>query len=719
MDGVTVFQDDISISGKTRSEHNNRLEAVLSKLQNSGLKVKVEKCKFLKNSIEYLGHLLNKNGIHSTEKHIEAIKNFSVPISLSELKSFLGMVTYYIKYIPNSAELLEPLYKLTRKEEDFIWSNKCNNAFNQIKKLLISNRVLANFDSELPLKLTVDASSIAVGAILSHVYNDNTERPIAFASHLLTRAEQKYPQLEREGLAVIFGVKKFHDYLFGKHFTLVTDNKPIAHILNPKKGIPTIAANRLQRWAYILMAYKFDIKWVSTDNNPADYLSRLSIQSKQIDIEANTNYLNFINDESNWILDWFKIKKATRSDPIISKIIDYVSNDNWPNDSNKDPNIIPYYKRKNELTIEQNVLMWGYRVIIPAKFRNKLLNQLHESHQGITKMKSLARAYFWWPLLDGEIEKLTSSCEVCCENRAIPPKAILKPFEWPTKPWTRIHIDFLGPVFGQTFFVLVDATSKWIECFKVNSLNTTTVIKHLTEVFSRFGLPKSITSDGAKCFSNEVFHSFLKMYGIMHLVGAPYHPQSNGAAESAVKIIKNVIKKIIKSPVKSDLDVELSKFLFQYRNTPHTTTKETPTKILLGKSVRFIFDLLKPQTDDIVLGKQIAQIKNSGRRDVAFDINEKVLVRDYRSPSSKWKTAVVTKILGTRNYQVTTDENHIWKRHVDQMLKTKQPNHEQISNINTDSNNSYKSPISETILNTTNNQQRPKRTIRKPTKYCQ
>jgi hypothetical protein len=105
------------------------------------------------------------------------------------------------------------------------------------------------------------------------------------------------------------------------------------------------------------MAYKFNIKWVSTNNNPADYLSRLSIQSKQIDIEANTNHLNFINDESNWILDWFKIKKATRSDPIISKIIDYASNDNWPNDSNKNSNIIPYYKRKNELTIEQNVLM--------------------------------------------------------------------------------------------------------------------------------------------------------------------------------------------------------------------------------------------------------------------------------------------------------------------------------------------------------------------------
>lgn len=154
--------------------------------------------------------------------------------------------------------------------------------------------------------------------------------------------------------------------------------------------------------------------------------------------------------------------------------------------------------------------MWGYKVIIPSKLRNSLLNHLHESHQGTIKMKSLVRAYFWWPLLDSEIEKLTSKYDVCCINRANPPKAILKTFDWPTKPWTRIHIDFLGPIFGQVFFILVGVTSKWIECFKVNSLNTTTVIKKLTEVFARFGLLKSLTSDGAKCFENEVFHSFLK-----------------------------------------------------------------------------------------------------------------------------------------------------------------------------------------------------------------
>jgi hypothetical protein len=132
---------------------------------------------------------LDRNGIHSTEKHIEAIKNVSVPTSLSELKNFLGMVAYNIKYIPNSAESLKPIYKLTRKEDNIIWSYKCNNAFNQIKKLLISNRILSNFDSKLPLKLAVDASVVC--AILSHVYNDNTERSMVFALHLLTKAEKK------------------------------------------------------------------------------------------------------------------------------------------------------------------------------------------------------------------------------------------------------------------------------------------------------------------------------------------------------------------------------------------------------------------------------------------------------------------------------------------------------------------------------------------------
>ncbi|KAL4090638.1 hypothetical protein QTP88_025432 [Uroleucon formosanum] len=284
--------------------------------------------------------------------------------------------------------------------------------------------------------------------------------------------------------------------------------------------------------------------------------------------------------------------------------------------------------------------------------------------------------------------------------------------------WAKPVVPVLKPVFGQVFLVLVDATSKWIECFKVNSLNTTTIIKLLTEVFSRFGLRKSITSDGAKCFSNEVFHSFLKMYGIMHLIGTPYHPQTNGAAESTVKIMKNSIKKVMKNPISSDLDVELNTFLFQYRNTPHTTTKETSTKILLGKSVRFIFDLFKPQTDDIVQSKQMTQIQNSGKRDITFELNEKVLVRDYRSQSYKWKSAVVTKVLGTRNYQVTTDdENFIWKRHVDQMLKNKETYHKQIFNVIADSNNNNKNQFFEITTNSNNNQQRPKRTIRKPRKY--
>ncbi|XP_050544270.1 uncharacterized protein K02A2.6-like [Daktulosphaira vitifoliae] len=725
MEGVTIFQDDISISGKTRTEHNKRLESVLSKLLDAGLKVKIEKCKFLKTSIEYLGHIIDSRGIHSTDKHIETIKNVPVPTNLTELKSFLGMVTYYLKFIPKSAELLEPLYALTRQEQIFNWSNKCNKVFIKIKNLLLSNRVLANFDFDLPIKLTVDASEKAVGAILSHVYCDNTERPIAFASHLLTKAEQKYPQLEREGLAIIFGVKKFNDYLFGKHFTLVTDNKPIAHILNPGKGIPKIAANRLQRWAYILMAYKFDIKWVPTNSNPADYLSRLVIQNKQVDIEANVNYLNFIKEESNWIIDWKKVKKATKQDPILSKISEFILSNSWPNEANKNLELLPYFRRKDELTIEQNIIMWGYRVIIPLKLRNFLLRQLHESHQGITKMKSLARAYFWWPLLDKEVENLSANCELCITNRANPPKCVLKTFEWPSKAWTRLHIDFLGPINGQTFLVIVDSTSKWIECFKVNSLNTTIVIKKLNEIIARFGIPKAITSDGAKCFTNEYFQSYLRKYNINHLVGAPYHPQSNGAAESAVKIIKNFIKKVIKNNQMNDIINLLNNFLFQYRNTPHTTTGETPTKILFGKSIRFVFDLLKSSTSDVVEKCQTKQVINGGKRDVNFTVNEKVIVRDYRSPSNKWISAVISKILGSRTYEVTTNDNLVWKRHTNQILKN---NSSFIENTPiTDNNDSFLSDLtikqSSHIVNNPNSnnrnniKQRPKRTIIKPLKF--
>lgn len=162
----------------------------------------------------------------------------------------------------------------------------------------------------------------------------------------------------------------------------------------------------------------------------------------------------------------------------------------------------------------------------------------------LLKLKNLVRSYFWLPLMDSEIENIIKNYESYLLNRPNPPKNFLNSYHWPQKPWTRLHIDYLGPIFGSNYFVLVDATSKWLEVFQVNHLTTQIVIRKQTDIFARFSLPKSLASDSAKYFKNEVFKEFLEWRNIVHFIGAPYHPETNGEAESAVKIIKNCMKRI-------------------------------------------------------------------------------------------------------------------------------------------------------------------------------
>ena len=183
---------------------------------------------------------------------IEVIVNAPKPRNVQELGSFLGLVNYYRNFIRNMSALTHPLNHLLGKGVPWRWTKECDQVFQQLKEKLASTEVLVHYDPDLPLKLDCDASSYGLGAVLSHVFSDGSERPIAYASFSLIPSEKNYPQIEREGLALIFGVKRFHQFLYGRRFTLVTDHKPLTTILSPKKGLPSLATARLQRWAMLL-----------------------------------------------------------------------------------------------------------------------------------------------------------------------------------------------------------------------------------------------------------------------------------------------------------------------------------------------------------------------------------------------------------------------------------------------------------------------------------
>ena len=228
--------------------------------------------------MEYLGHKIDADGLHTTTKKVKAIQQVPRPVNQQQLRSFLGLLQYYGKFIPNLSTLINPLNALLLKNQPWKWTRECEQAFESAKLALSSATVLVHYDPKLPLRLAADASAYGVGAVISHIYPDGEERPIAYASRTLTSTEKNYSQLEKEALSLIFGVRKFHQFLYGRRFTLFTDHKPLTTILGPKKGVPPIAAARLQRWALFLSAYNYRIEFKSTTAHAnADCLSQLPL----------------------------------------------------------------------------------------------------------------------------------------------------------------------------------------------------------------------------------------------------------------------------------------------------------------------------------------------------------------------------------------------------------------------------------------------------------
>ena len=243
----------------------------------------------------------------------------------------------------------------------------------------------------------------------------------------------------------------------------------------------------------------------------------------------------------------------------------------------------PYERRQHELTIECGCLLWGSRVIVPSKLQSYVLGELHVSHPGIVRMKSLSRRHIWWPNLDKDLEEMVSKCTPCQANHNKPPPAPLHPWSWPTGIWQRIHIDFAGPFLGHMFFLVIDAYSKWLEIFVMPTTTSSKTIEVLRSLFARYGFPNQIVSDNGPQFIAEEFESFCKFSGIHCITGAPYHPSTNGAVERAVQTMKKSLKSTLNEP--GSLQMKWSQFFMSYRTIPHATTGETLAELFLKRSL--------------------------------------------------------------------------------------------------------------------------------------
>lgn len=509
------------------------------------------------------------------------------------------------------------------------------------------------------MELTVccDASAKGVGGVLSQRAAGGPERAVAYVSRKLTSAEQGYSQIHREALAIVYCVKKFHQYIYGRKFTLKTDHKPLVSIFGPYNGVPVMAASRMQRWAVILSAYDFNLEYVRTDDNAADILSRLPVGRDDGYDPPEQTYLHFASNEM--LLDNESIKKQTARDPLLSRVYGYIEN-GWP-DTVDIRELEPFFNRKRELYTELGCVMWGHRLVVPEQCRPAVLRELHEPHMGIVKTKAHARSYVWWPGLDEAVEATCRSCEACAAVAAAPRGAPSQPWRWPAKPYDRVHVDFLGPIHGQTYLITVDARSKWIEAHKMSRTTAEATIAKLRESWCRWGLPRLVVSDNGPPFSSKEFGEFLTKNGISQMFSAPYHPASNGAAENAVKIIKSVIKKAHRENI--DSDIAIARYLLVYHNTPHCTTGESPARLLQGRSLRTRLDAVRPDHRNVR--------QETGAEPVVrnFQPGELVWYRDFSRVGSKWLSGEVMDQLGKCNYSVRTGDGSPVHRHVDQMRK--------------------------------------------------
>ena len=595
---VCIYLDDILVTGHSEAEHLRNLEAVLSRLEEAGVRLKRSKCAFMLPEVEYLGHRISGKGLQPTaEKVVEA----PTPTSVTQLKSYLGLLSYYCKFLPDLATRLAPLYVLLQKHKKWSWGREPETAFQNSKKLLTESSLLTHYDPQKELLLACDASPYGVGAVLSHRMPDGTDRPVAFASRSLSPAERKYSQLDKEALGIVFGIKRFHHYLYGRKFTILSDHQPLQYLFDESRCVPTLASARIQRWALMLSAYDYHIAYKPGSMNAnADGLSRLPLPDSPSAVPVPGELVLLFECLQHSPLKAAQIRTWTDKDPVLSRVRDRVLS-GW-RDTNE-PEMKPYQNRSSELSVQDGCLLLGSRVIVPKQGRAQVREQLHESHPGIARMKGLARGYVWWPGMDKELEDKVKSCQKCQEHQKLPAAAPLHPWEWPSRPWERIHVDYAGPFMGRMFLVLVDAHSKWLHVDIVGTANSQSTIEKLRATFATHGLPETMVTDNGSVFTSTEFKEFCSGNGIHHITSSPYHPASNGLAERAVQTFKTVMKK----STSGSLESRVSRFLFNYRLTPHSTTGTSPAEMLLGRRPRSLLDLLHPDKTATVRKHQLRQ----------------------------------------------------------------------------------------------------------------
>ena len=505
--------------------------------------------------------------------------NLIAPANIREVRSFLGMLNYCSKFIDDFSTLTSPLRDIVKKHK-FEWHKIHQKTFELLKMKLVSAPIMAYFDMNKETNLYVDASPFGLSAILMQKDDhEDSLRTVAYGSRSLTDVESRYSQTEREALAIVWGVEHFHQYLYGSKFTIVTDHKPQEVIYGNVNSKPSA---RIERWVLRLQPYCFRVEYRKGEDNPADYMSRHPGATKSKKQEIYTElYIKFVTKHAvPKAMTRSMIAQETMSDMTSNLIKDAIIKNDWGNRA-----LLKFQKVKSEFPITPDgIILRGTRIFIPQKLRKRALDLAHESHQGIDKTKALIREKIWFPHMDELVKEMVTNCIPCSATGGNVKPEPLKFTKMPAAPWEKAHVDFKRPLPGGKYLlVVIDRYSRYLEVEIIHSIGAAQVIRKLRKIFAAHGLPKIIVSDNGPPFHSGEVESYLEHLGINHDFSTAYWPQGNAEVERFMRTLGKLLQ--ICNLQGTRLELALSDFLFQYRTTPHSTTKVAPSELLFNRRI--------------------------------------------------------------------------------------------------------------------------------------
>ncbi|GJW08985.1 putative reverse transcriptase domain-containing protein [Tanacetum coccineum] len=645
---VIVFIDDILIYSKNKQEHEEHLKLILELLKKEELYAKFSKCEFWIPKVQFLGHVIDSEGIHVDPAKIESIKDWTSPKSPTEIRQFLGLAGYYRRFIEGFSKIAKPMTKLTQKKVKFEWGDKQEAAFQLLKQKLCSAPILALPEGSEDFIAYCDASKKGLGAVLMQ-----REKVISYASRQLKIHEKNYTTHDLELGAVVFALKIWRHYLYGTKCTVFTDHKSLQHILDQKE-----LNMRQHRWLELLSDYDCDIRYhPGKANVVADALSR---KEREPPLRVRALVMTISLDLPKQILN--AQTEARKPENIKNEDVGGMLVENA-----KNPEAIRTEKLEPRA---DGTLCLNGRSWLPCygNLRTVIMHESHKSkysiHPGSDKMYQDMKKLYWWPNMKADIATYVSKCLTCAKVKAEHqrPSGLLVQPKIPEWKWDNITMDFVTklPKSSQgydTIWVIVDRLTKSAIFTPMRETDPLDKLArmYLKEVVTRHGIPVLIICDRDPRFASNFWRSLQNALGTNLDMSTAYHPQTDGQSERTIQTLEDMLRACAIDFGKGWVN-HLPLVEFSYNNSYHASIKAAPFEALYGRKCRSPVcwtkvgeaqilgpELIQETTEKIIQIKQRMQAAHDRQKSYAdlkrkpmeFQVGDKVMLK-----VSPWKGVV-------------------------------------------------------------------------------